>query len=169
MPIEFLDNSHSPRLQIPRSCVEGAEYIIQCIAMNSVLVWKPNTTRDPNVWAEFGGGIKFNISKEANFHKDKRCVGLRSYIFGSSLPTIGCGLILLNKTSSDANDFNMHLGAIVAREDGYTYISDVSQTTTKVVMVGDWPVKKITQVSDFRDTGYPAREFAVGLLYPGTI
>jgi hypothetical protein len=166
MPLDFLDNSFSPRLPIPKSCIEGAEYIIQCIAKNSALAWKPNTTRNPHVWAEFGSGIKFNISKEPNFHMDKKCVGLRSYIFGGGLPDVGCGLILLNKTSSDSNTFNMHLGAVVAREDGYTYISDVSEKG-KVQMISNWPVKKITHVSEFRIPGYPTSEYAVGLLYPG--
>ena len=166
MPIsDFVDISFNPRLPIPSSCIEGAEYIIQCISKGSILAWKKNTARKPHVWAEFGGGVKFNISNQPDFHTDPKCVGLKSYPFGSTLPNIGYGLILLNKTSTDATSYNMHLGAVVAVDDSYTYISDVSEGKT-VSLVNNWPVKKITQVGDFRIPGYPTKEFAVGILYP---
>lgn len=162
----FVDKSFLPCLQVPESCIESAEFIIQCIANKSYLGWKEGKTRKPHVMAEFGFNKKFNITTQANFHEDPSCVGLRSYSFGSWVPDIGQGLILLNKKSADASTYNMHFGAIVAVDGSDYYISDVSDSGGGVKLIGGWPVKKITNVNDFRIPGYPKTDYAIGLLYP---
>jgi hypothetical protein len=161
----FITDGFGPALRIPRSCIEGAEYIIQCIAVNDYArSWRVNQTLEPHVYAEFGGGIRINISEEANFHKNPICVGLQNYDFATD-PVIGEGIILLNKTKGD-KAFNMHLGAIVAIDNGTYYISDVSHRG-RVIMNIHWEIKPITTLNGFRGgTQYPHQSFAMGLLRP---
>jgi hypothetical protein len=158
----FANEGGHPLNQIPRSCIESAEYIIQCLAAGGLLGWAEGQERTPHVIACFGNNVTFNITTQENFHTDPRCNGLVDYAFNGQLPAIGQGLILLNKTGAD-QPFNMHLGAVIATARNRVKISDVSENGP-VAMIANWETKVLNTIEDFRGDDYPANNFAIGLL-----
>jgi hypothetical protein len=72
---------------VPNSCIEAAEFMIQCISKREILDWTAYTTREPSldVFAEFGGGRTINISRDEDFHIHL-ARGLQNYPFNGRLP-----------------------------------------------------------------------------------
>lgn len=166
MPTSFFVNPAGLAIKdIPRSCIEGAEYIIQSIVTNdNKRPWTNNVSSKPYVYANFGGGVKVNISYRVNFHDKMH--GFGSYNFddlGRRLE-LGEGIILLNTKPTDSGTYNMHLGAIVAVSDTHYWISDVSENG-KVEWCSDWVARKVRRLSQFREMGYPSEDFAIGYLH----
>ncbi len=147
---------------VPESCIEGAEFIIQCIASGKVLPWEVNKTRKPHVFAEFDS-TSLNISTTVNVHN--YFGGLKSYRF-KGLPLVGEGLVIAN-TGKDAKGYNMHFGAVVARaSDGsWCVVSNVSDLG-KVQLVDKWELIYITNVSEFMsENGYTDPNYVLGWLH----
>lgn len=160
----FVTAGLKPALPIPRSCIEGAEYIIQSIAQNNMaLPWLEGQENLPHVIAEFGKGMTINITTENNFYENGKCLGLSSYNFDNIALGLGHGIILVNNHTTDVGNYNMHLGAVVAIEGGYYYFSDVAETGN-VIMTANWDIMKIKRLSQFRGNEYSSGNYAMGLL-----
>lgn len=110
---------------VPRSCIESAEYIMQCNYHGMALQWAAGASQTPSVYAYFGGGFEINISATPNFHEDPAVRGLADYDF-KGLPLVGEGLICLNKTAKDL-PYNMHLGAVLARNGTTALLSNMME------------------------------------------
>lgn len=151
--------------KVPKSCIESAEYIIQCYANGKLLDWKAGESRSPHVYGYFGNKT-INISDTADFHLS--AAGLKDYDFKDSLPNEGQGLICLNKTKDDL-DYNMHLGAVVAvnPEEGKVLISNMMEQAHIAVSLTTIEYIEISSVSDFITTNFGddgADKYALGLL-----
>jgi hypothetical protein len=160
--------------KVPNSCIESAEYIIQCIASNTVLDWEPGQSRKPHVFAHFGNGVTFNISNTTNFH-NKAPKGLADFPFEclrGGLPGLGEGLICLNKTGKDLY-YNMHLGGVVVVMENAGFppsyvveISNMMEPFNKEVKLVKLQSKLITTADQFRSGsfGTSAGDYALGFL-----
>lgn len=151
--------------QIPASCIESAEYIIQSIQGGTCLDWKAGETRTPNVYAVFGDGKEFNVSVTQDFHK--QASGVTDYDFDGSLPGIGQGIICLNTSSSDL-PYNMHLGAVIAT-DGISkiLISNMMEQVGIPVVKKTIEAVEVSSVEEFFTTNFGASSrgsYALGLL-----
>ena len=150
--------------KVPKSCIESAEYIIQCYANGKLLDWKAGDSREPHVYAHFGNK-SINISDTANFHLSAS--GLKDYAF-TGLPVEGQGLICLNKTKKDLG-YNMQLGAVVAvnAEDGKVLISNMMEQAHMAVSLTTIEYIEISSVTEFITLNFgddgPA-SYALGLL-----
>lgn len=163
----FVTASFKAALSVPKSCIESTEYIIRSIALNNYsLSWTEGEAQKPYVLAVFGGGRTFNISAGSNFHNSPECVGLADFNFNTINLQLGHGIILLNNRSHNTGQYNMHLGAVVAIEGGYIYLSDVSEHG-KVYMTKSWAVNRVRNLNEFRGHDYAASKgYAMGLLMP---
>jgi hypothetical protein len=163
---EFLNSKNKPAEEIPSSCIEGAEYIIQCIYNDKLHKWANNQKNKPHVMADFGGGKTIDITGTKDFHEKAICTGLADFDFRNGLK-LGQGIILLNNTGKDAGKgkFNMHLGAVVKVLNNGWILSDVSDLGS-VAMDKSWGTKKIFTPDDYRGPDYPATIYAIGLLRP---
>jgi hypothetical protein len=160
--------------KVPNSCIESAEYIIQCIASNRVLEWKPGQSREPHVYAHFGKGVVVNISNTPDFH-NKVPRGLTDFPFDSlrgGLPGLGEGLICLNRTGTDLR-YNMHLGAVVlvmeragTPPEYVVEISDMMEPFDQEVELVKLKSKLIRTADQFRSDSFRswAPNYALGLL-----
>jgi hypothetical protein len=131
-------------IQVSESCIESAEFIIRTIAMakNGGKLVRNN---GPAMWAEFEN-IDFNASEEDIMTKE----GARSYKF-AALPQVGEGIILLRRkllSEGKKTGYNMHLGAILARNETQAVISNMFQVVEKN---GTAPLKviQISSAADF--------------------
>ncbi len=163
----FCTDQGVAQLPVPGSCIESAEYVIQCLANNNRHHWHVGQTVEPHVLAKFGN-TTFNISEEPNFHRDSRCLSLTDHAF-NGLPQLGQGIILLNKTAEEGNPYNMHLGAVVATCGTKTrttkiYLTDVSEQRDSAVVMVDFTPRACQSINDFRGFDYPSARFAIGLL-----
>jgi hypothetical protein len=144
--------------QVPESCIDSAEYIMRRIADPNARQTRNRTGK--SILAKFSNRT-FNASKD-DFMKFN-LQGLQSHAF-TGLPEVGQGIILLNKTNNDLQ-YNMHLGAIVAKEDRRAVIShmyqEVRSYTYKPLKVID-----IISVDDFARKTFDAQAncYAAGLL-----
>lgn len=165
MPVSFfVDAAGQPKKNIPRSCIEGAEYIIQSLVTDDKnRAWTNNIAKKPYVYASFGGGVEVNISKTQNFHDGISGFGDFDFIKFRRLQ-LGEGIILLNTHANDFGTYNMHLGAIVAVDDSHYWISDVSENG-KVEWCADWKAVKVRRLSQFREMQYPSGHYAMGFLH----
>src|ERR1700730_1453023 len=93
---------------VPDSCIESAEYIIQCFHRRQILNWEKGQIKDPQVYAHFAND-KLNITKDAIMKKD--LTNFSSWKF-TKLPESGQGICLINKTNKD-NPSNMHFMAVI--------------------------------------------------------
>jgi len=150
--------------KVPKSCIESAEYIIQCYANGGLLDWAAGVDRDPHVYATFGDR-KYNISAEENFHQ--KAEGTTNYKF-DALPAEGSGLICLNKTSGDLG-YNMHLGAVVAvnPEEGKILISNMMEAAHVAVSLATIEVIEISSPEEFIVANFGEEglgQYALGIL-----
>ena len=156
----FVDAAGAPKagVLVPESCIDSAEFIIRRIATKGSRLTRTNT--GPNMMAKFGN-MEFNASTEDFVNRR----GPQDYPF-AGLPDIGQGIILLNKTRTDLS-YNMHLGAIVAKDARIAVISHMFQMVRSYTQE-ELKVMEITSVDDFRNQtfGGRARLYAVGLLFP---
>lgn len=128
--------------------------------------WLEGEAQKPYVLAVFGGCRMINISANSNFHNSQECIGLTDFNFNTVNLQLGHGIILLNNRSQNSSSYNMHLGAVVAIENGCIYLSDVSEHG-KVSMTKSWKVTKVQSLDEFRGHDYaPSKGFAMGLLMP---
>ena len=149
---------------VPKSCIESAEYIIQCYHAQKILPWAAGQSRAPHVYAEFGNKT-FNISDTQDFHNS--AAGITDYDFGDSLPAEGQGIICLNKTGADLTSdggYNMHLGAVVATGDGAVLISNMMEAAHVAVSSGTIQVMEIAKAEDFLEQLGDGDTYAIGLL-----
>jgi hypothetical protein len=156
----FVDQNGAalPTVQVPQSCIDSAEHIMRRIADPTA---RPTRSRPgKSILAKFSNR-SFNASED-DFMKFK-LEGLQSHAF-TGLPDIGQGIILLNKTRQDL-DYNMHLGAIVAKGSGRAVISHMFQEVRSYTLA---PLKviEITSAANFasRTFGKQANCYAAGLL-----
>ncbi|HEY6528489.1 MAG TPA: hypothetical protein VIZ65_07330 [Cellvibrionaceae bacterium] len=151
--------------QVPNSCIESAEFILQVInsGTNDSVTWdRAEVSRTPHVYAEFKSHY-INITDTADFH-DYITESIVSYPFGSSLPTLGEGICLVNK-GQDSGGYNMHFGAVVAVQNGSVEISDMNEPNNAPVGLAPLETITIKNVNDFRANGYEHRStFALGKL-----
>ncbi|MDN3637373.1 hypothetical protein QWY82_01005 [Simiduia curdlanivorans] len=151
--------------QIPASCIESAEYIIQSIHGGVCPEWKPGQTRAPNVYATFGNGKTFNVSLTENFHK--QASGVTDYDFKGSLPGIGQGIICLNTSSADL-PYNMHLGAVLAVDSaGRILVSNMMEKVGVPVVKKTIESIEVSSVEAFFTDNFGALargSYALGLL-----
>jgi hypothetical protein len=154
--------------QVPDSCIESAEYIIQSIYGENhgqrPLRWvRSGIERSTHVIANFGNRT-ICITATLNFH-DQDFSDLVDYNF-VSLPNVGEGLICLNKTSNLL--YNMHLGAIVASNANQAQISNMMEQKGNEVKMVPLQTIKIIHCDDFREEtfGSLASKYALGLLKP---
>ena len=152
------DGNALSTIQVPESCIDSAEYIMRRIADPNARQTRHRAGR--SILATFSNR-NFNASED-DFMKFN-LEGLRSHAF-TGLPDVGQGIILLNKTKKDLK-YNMHLGAIVAKEDRRAVISDMYQEVRSYTYK---PLKviEITSVDDFarRTFEEQANCYAAGLL-----
>ena len=169
-------------VDVPESCIDSTEQIMRNIYL---IIKGQRPTRAKlsqlNLMAYFGGGVQFNASNELFMEKefiDKKAPnGLTNYGFDmpasgefsprtGRIPMVGEGLILLNKTQENL-DYNMHFGAIVARNnDGsQAIISNMYQVvrnfSTKTLNVLEIISPDDFCVKTFRDD---ASKYAIGIL-----
>jgi hypothetical protein len=144
---------------VPESCIDSSEYIIRRIATKGARLTRGRN--GPDMIAEFLG-LTFNASTEEFLKKDYT---LHDYNF-ADLPSVGQGIILLNKTASDLK-YNMHLGAVVARSAGKVVISNMFQQV-RSPKEEQLRVVEISSPADFarKTFGTGAKCFAAGLLRP---
>lgn len=150
---------------VPRSCIESAEYVIQSIAEGRRLEWRAGETREPHVIAHFKG-VTIDITATPDFHRRREIAGVEDYSF-TSLPEIGEGLICVNKTGEDLA-YNMHLGAVVARDDDRALISNMMEEVGMSVMMVILQTIEIGSPYDFRSRNFSGIDdkYALGLLTP---
>lgn len=159
----FVNGSGKAQVRVPKSCIESAEYIIQCIAQNSILKYNYQEIRSPDVVAVFGHR-RFNITRDADIQNDAE--GITDYDFSCCLPEVGEGIILLNKTKSDKK-YNMHLGAVVARDSNKALISHMMENPKGKVVLAELETIEISCPEDFRTATfgpYGYRGYAIGKL-----
>jgi hypothetical protein len=155
------DGNPKPSIEVPESCIDSAEYIIRTIATNGAR--QSRSKVGPDMLAEFDN-MDFNASKDDILAIKKRA---NSYNFAGlpdGLPDVGQGIILLNRTNGDL-EYNMHLGAIVAKSPGKAVISHMFQTVRSYAQK-PLEVLEITSAADFADKtfGRNANLYAAGLL-----
>lgn len=157
-------------MSFPRSCIESAEYLIQCIAAGKKLAWAgANKTITPHVIAEFGDGVTIDISAEVNFSDTAR-PQLKDYEFPDGLPQIGQGLICLRRVPSEEG-YAMHLGAVIAVGEGgdVARISNMMEAASVKVEFATPQTIDIGSVEAFRsDNGLDDSEYALGILRPAS-
>ena len=158
----FTSRSGRGIVNVPNSCIESAEYIIQSISNVNLLPWKRGQSQSPNVIATFGDR-EINISETENFHRNTR--GITSYKF-DSLPNIGQGIICLNKTVEDL-PYNMHLGAVVASSDESVLISNMMEPEGEVGMALI-NIIEINNAEEFltNNFGDMSSKYIIGILRP---
>ena len=154
-------STFSPRRKLPKSCIESAEFAIQ-LHHNPGHRWRPDQERKPHVTATFGGGTVLDVTSSTNLVDD--FAGVASYPF-TKLPKVGQGVIIANRAEEDADDYNMHLGATVARHKTKeaAILTDLAESGD-VTLVIPWSIKLIRNVDDFRGDDYVGSDFALGLL-----
>jgi hypothetical protein len=151
--------------KVPASCIESAEYIIQCYSSGKFIEWAAGESRKPHVYATFGNK-RINISETENFHLLAN--GLTSYDFKGKLPGEGYGLICLNKTPKDLG-YNMHLGAVVACDTGTgaVLISNMMEQAHIAVSMKTIEYIEIAKPEDFITANFGGdglKQYALGLL-----
>ena len=157
----FMSGSGRLRNPVPRSCIESAEYVIQCIASRMLLEWSANQARDPHVEAHFGNGVTIDITAKENFQDSAE--GLTDYPF-TGLPQVGEGIICLNKTKTDLY-YNMHLGAVIARSGDRALLTNMMEAPHIAVMKAVIEPIEIGTADEFRSQNLAeSRHFALGLL-----
>ena len=172
----FADAQGNPTGNVPESCIESAEYIIQCIANGTTYSWVANQPpRNPHVIAHLGNGKTINISTQRDLLEaaELSC----SYNF-NGLPKLGQGLICVNRTTRDIKPYNMHLGAVIATEMGgsksrpviskvlISEISEVNPSNVQMIQLDASNTKWYSSVAEFRGNLYDENCFALGLLAP---
>ena len=81
--------------QVPNSCIESAEYIIQATATAKIPAkWTSGAATKPHVWAVFHSHM-VNISNTPNFHNLVDS-SVKEYPFAGTLPGLGEGLCIVN-------------------------------------------------------------------------
>ena len=167
----FVNSELDPIQLVPESCIESAEYIIQCTAKSEILPWTQQEEREPYIYGLFGNGVILNITQHEN--PPNGGTGLLDFVF-TELPNVGEGLILLNKTTKN-KPFNMHLGAVVAK--GLSHLGETYILISHMFhLKNDYGMEKlitlkITDVNDFRKKTFPndTASYALGLLRPATL
>jgi hypothetical protein len=119
-------------------------------------------------------GVVINVSDGRNLQQvGEHLIGLgiplADYPF-EKLPAKGEGLICLNKTTEDHHGFNMHLGAVVARNDDVALLSNMMAdpgtshpSEEKLVTMPIIRAEKFLSMNFYKDEE-PQKVFAVGLL-----
>jgi hypothetical protein len=149
---------------VPRSCIESAEFIIQCYVAGHILSWQRLQSREPHIIALFGGGKSYNVTDTQDFH-NLVVSGLEDYHF-TSMPTVGEGLICVNKTSEQL-DYNMHAGAVIGVFEDETLISNMMEPFGVPVNLTTLQTISIRTPQDFRSLNLDdADKYALGLLKP---
>jgi len=178
----FVDAAGAPKpdAKVPNSCIESAEYVIQCIAQDKMLPWTHGDSRKPHVLAHFGNGLFCNISDaDVIAWAFSNASTLVDYPFGthgfSHLPKVGRGLMLLHKTKLESKVYHMHLAATVASWGSHPKtkiaVTDMFEAWTGPVTLQPLKVRAVSDIGkDFRDAffGPQASEYVVGLLMAET-
>ncbi len=105
------DDGSVGMFEVPESCIESAEYLIQCCYIGKAIRWNSGSKR-PDVFAHMGNAI-INITATEDCHTTVMPAH-GSYPF-SQLPVLGEGIVLFN-VGKDAGKggYNMHFMAVVA-------------------------------------------------------
>lgn len=158
----FMSSSGRLKTTVPKSCIESAEYIMQCIANKAVLPWSVGQTRNPHVVAYFGKGVAIDITATPDFHLGAE--GLEDYPF-TSLPNVGEGLVCLNRTKSDLG-YNMHFGAVLARSGDAALVSNMMEAFGVKVVMAIPDTIEISSPDKFRSDNFhvDSAKYALGLL-----
>lgn len=161
----FVTRGGRSSANVPRSCIESAEYIIQSIAEGRRLEWRSGETREPHVIAHFKD-VTIDITATPDFHRSRDVAGVEDYRF-AALPEIGQGLICVNKTGDELG-YNMHLGAVVARDDDRALISNMMEEVGIAVMMVILHTIEIGSPYEFRSRNFSGIDdkYALGLLTP---
>lgn len=161
--LDFVTSRGRGSKAVPISCIESAEYIIQCYMAGRILPWAAGQARLPHVFAEFGNRV-INISDTPDFQNAAQ--GLTDFTFPLGLPGEGQGIICLNKTANDLDGYNMHLGAVVAvdRDEGKVLISNMMEQPGIPVRTATIDVMEISDPADFMEQLGNEGCFALGLL-----
>jgi hypothetical protein len=136
------------------SCIDSAEQIIQEIAAGK----RGRSRHGKTVYAHFGNGT-YNLKTD-----DLMTIkGATSYP-SLGLPKVGEGIILLNMTNGDL-PYNLHCGAVVAKQGGQAVISHMFQLQQSP-KAAQLIVIEITSPSDFARKTFSgsAGKYAVGWL-----
>lgn len=148
--------------QVPNSCIESAEYIIQATATAKIPAkWTSGAATKPHVWAVFHSHM-VNISNTPNFHNLVDS-SVKEYPFAGTLPGLGEGLCIVN-TGADNKGYNMHFGAVVRVGRGRVDVSDMSEIITETPQLVKIKVAALTKVDDFRGQTYKDSQFIIGKL-----
>ncbi len=155
---------------VPNSCIESAEYIMQCQSRGEIFTWTstPPAT-SPSVEAVFGNGVRVDISKtELIAWAGQNGSKLTDYPF-TTLPSVGEGIILLHKKNLTGIYYHMHLVAVLACYGDPTdeiTVSAMAEPKSGTVNMATLKVKSITDLDEFRSEWFERQEaeYAIGLL-----
>jgi hypothetical protein len=160
--------------EVPRSCIESAEFIIQTFHERDPADWQPDQTAKPNIYAHWGEGGVINITEAPKVVDELS--GKKPLPFkprkegGYDEFSLGLGLMLGNVTKKDMKGtYNMHLGAVVAcHVDRKAAIySDESEPdkAEDIKLINPWRIKGIQKPDEFRgDTYKDENIYKLGLL-----
>ena len=154
---------------LPESCIESTEFVLQTQQSgrkgmrygekaDPVYMLFKHPTEEKTVY--------FDLSNDADIQDHAQ--GLRNYLSDKELPGIGEGIALLNRTNSDfrkSDSYNMHLGAVLKRNEKSAWISDMSAFVESDFPMRDVQKINITKAGDFRGDLYKSHEkYAMGLV-----
>lgn len=141
---------------------------MQCISNGKTHNWTPQEVRDPHVIVTFGGTN--NTIDVTDDHILRHNVGKTDYEF-SGLPSVGQGVMCLWSKQGNAprGHYNMHLGAVVAtgvddKGAGVACISDLSEQIGGATKLTAMAYLIVKSPEDFRGSGYPPGDYAIGAL-----
>jgi len=167
---------YSIKKEVPRSCIESAEFIIQTLRGREPTDWQPGQSAQPNIYAHWGEGGVINISKSEDVVDQlsgKKALPFNEREEGGYYEfTQGLGLMIGNVAEKDTKDrYNMHLGAVVANHVDYlaAIYSDESEPDKDedIVLINPWRIKGIQKPDEFRgDTYKDENIYKLGLLLP---
>jgi hypothetical protein len=155
---------------VPNSCIESAEYIMQCQSKGYIFTWSSTPpANSSSVLAMFGKGVTVDISKTeliawASQHGSK----LTDYPF-TTLPSVGEGIILLHKKKLTGDYYHMHVVAVLACYGDPTdeiTVSAMAEPKSGTVNMAALKVESITDIDEFRTKWFEGQEaeYAIGLL-----
>jgi hypothetical protein len=137
------DGTIDKNAQVPESCIQSAEFIIQSCYNRNPPEWSPEEDAEPYVYMHFGSGDSVNITITQNI-QNMDFSDRTDFNFDKYQPTIGEGVAFINASNKDANSrsYNMHFMAILVvqgtkranRVTGYI-ISDVNELDGKKIQL----------------------------------
>jgi hypothetical protein len=163
---------YSVTKEVPESCIESAEFILQTFHGREPPDWSAEEqVAKPSIYAHFGDGGVINITESENAVDELS--GKKELPFpeieggGYEAFVLGTGLILGNVTEKDYGDYNMHLGSFVASQvdKKAAIISDVSEPEGDVKLIKPWRITGIQKPDDYRGKDYENKDvYKIGLL-----